>query len=356
MNFLTLWIGFCLILMVNGNEELYDYVKPYVFELVNIPVIKGYSKYQYSSKFNILSCPKDNRLSERAQIQFEHYCSELINELKDSINEFCKYVNNFDKDKKIKALNRRKRQFMHSFYLTDIYLNKVITVQRPPDNFVLLQIKMNQLYKTFEGLKFKIFELKNLFGKEHFVKQLLETFEFNGTDDSNNTTNFYEFDSCNFDSTVLNLTLYQPDVLKNKKIVKLNAFKYLSNDKCLMNYAGSELFVFDFKFKTHCPLNKTLLQLLSENQPLFDNCNQIVERFDLMYNKNCSSTIKSEDLSQIKVFDHFYYLYCYLSKMDINNHKDIDCPNSLIRTPLINNLTVNGLNLIFNENKLNATV
>lgn len=103
-----------------------------------------------------------------------------------------------------------------------------------------------------------------------------------------------------------------------------------SNDKCLMSYMGSEVFVFDFKLRSHCSLNKTVFHLLNDNQPLFDNCNNNVERFDLLYTKNCSTAFKAEDLNQTKVFDRFYYIYCYLSKMDINEKRDLSCPNSLI--------------------------
>jgi len=350
---------FLLIIKISSTG-FYEKVRPYVFETVNVPIISGYSDKTFNSKNEFLNCSHNiNNIDKDLFKIYQDHCLNSLNSLNDAFSQFCL----FTKSKEHTRIERTRRYgslhllrgYSSNERLRQEIDSKINIASRNQTIFTIMMVDklLNQIQET----KYKIFELRSAFKSDFFVQQLISNFNFSSLNNITDFAKFYKFKDCKFnrsDST-LKINLIAPQIVQDKKIIKFDAFTSLDSKNCLLEYTGPELFVFDILNNRYYPLKQNLFQLINDNQPLIDDFNENYQQTDFYFSKNCSKNYATKELNQIKIYDKFYYIYCFPSQVKFNQNRTIDCPNSVFRTSITNNITVDGQMLTFIQEEFNST-
>ena len=368
---------------IDANQP-YEKVKPFTFfQVIEIPVSSGYVETEYNLKpVYIINCSVNERDADRDLFEsmkiyrdYQKLCISTHKRAIESFERLCplgqqserpssssKTAENHPEEPTVSAnlidlssLSKRNFKCILEAILKDVPES---WSNDQKISFFRLLMDINTQYREALHLASKLKDLPpKLVAGDVSAKEVLGIFDFSALTNVTEFAKFHKFESCNqfneVDST-FKVKLLEANVIPTKQIIKLDPFRYLDSQGCLVSYAGPELFVYDSSNQTYCPLQSSLFEFVNENNPLDDGCQPFIEP-DLLFHRNCSAQLDPKNLIQVKDYDQYYYIYCYGSEVKFNDDAPFKCPNSVFRT-LVNNTVSIGDRVVSFRNQMDRAV
>ena len=339
---LIVWLA--SILAIVAANQPYEEVKPFTFQVADVPVVSsGYKETEYNLK----------PINKECYDGSEKDCSFFYKYLKvpQSYYLLCEFS---------QVLSANQGNGSRSKQISKFSADHV-TESSQKANQEISDSALDQFPRVFL-LSQKVFNLtsKITHGEQLSVDELSTIIDFNPLSNVTKFARFHKFKSCRFNETdsTIRVKLLEANVIETKKIIKSDTFRYLDSQECLVSYVGPELFVYDSLNHTYCPLKIPLYRLIDEKKPLNDECRTFSEPellflVDCKFNPN-TPQFDQKKRNQVKRYGQSYYIYCY-GQVKFNDDAPIKCPNSAFKVPVNTTVFIDGQKLSI-ETPLDSTI